>query len=155
MKHNRHARWIPEEIAYLTERFREGITIDEIAKEINRTRSSIISEIARTKTWRRLKPHWPKEDVKLLRKLYKSKTLKELAIIFKKDMYAVGMKANDLGLRKRSYKPWRTKGKERVKQEYGRTPTRQLARELGRDPRSIYSLVKQLHLHVGGDTHGR
>lgn len=97
-------KWNEEELQFLRENY-GVLSLEEIAKKLNRTVSSIMHKAKRNgiKSVCKSEQRWTDEQVQYLIDNYKLKTNKELAKILHKTKVAVDIKANNLGLKNTKY----------------------------------------------------
>lgn len=79
---------------------------------------------------------WTEEDVKFLKRNYRTMLVREIASLIEKTIPQVRQKAQELGLRKKAY-PWTERELQYLENNYGLKPAAQIARTLKRSTNAL------------------
>lgn len=87
---------------------------------------------------------WTKEEVELLKKVYPTKSKKELEKLFQRNMSAITFKANHLNLKRQQY--WTKKEEEYLVNNYAKYSDEELSIKLNRSIPGIRNKASRLGL---------
>jgi hypothetical protein len=89
---------------------------------------------------------WTKEDIKLLKKLYRKGNIKKIAERLNRPLTAVRQKAYDIGMKSDVYHYWTKPDLQLLRKLYANTVTTEIAARLKRSAGSVKTKARQLGL---------
>jgi hypothetical protein len=95
---------------------------------------------------KRIKGPWSAKELATLKKLFRDKSVLDIAFELNRSVGAVRYKATELGLRKRIERPWTTKELNRMKKEYATTATWIIANSFNRSSSAVRRKARELGL---------
>ena len=133
--------WSKEEDIYIRAHYHEDGAL-AVAKTIRRSCGSVRKRAHYLKISRhRAQKSWSREEDAQLKKLRKTRTSREIALILGRTRASVLSHVSEIGLSTPPREPWTTRELETVRKYYPNTSMRKLSHMLGRSPSAVHKMV--------------